>query len=403
MKQKTIPFFNTMTSRKRGEGAYLRKNILSSDEEGLYPSVDFQNKTFAGTADRDRGYMLINDYVFVEEGGVSKVYQHSGSGDLVFKLNMPDASDVVAVTGTDINNKVLVLLDNGKLFTVQNTVAVEIHAFGESAVSSFMVYNGFFYFISIGTVLHRMNPDFSAPTVVKNTTAESQSEIINMQIWNDYIVMTRSLGRFVQFDFWSITTGSLDTYQKRVVEYNCRHLACGSVDGVLLFVKSVGNSANQKEKEGDIVITAFDGEKFKKLNSIRAGDKEVLVQANQSQSIGNGVMILTVQNNSNDSTDTLFKNWVFKIRNTGSVETLFEPNDIDTGDEVVAINVEYSYLSMLFKKLDGQTYYYHTNDLETGYKRYTNFNTSEYVTNFLNNNMNVHELVSFGVSFEKGV
>lgn len=400
MKQAQIQFFPTMVSPKRGAGAYLRKNMLTSDDEGFYPAIDFTEKEFGAVSGADKGYLIFRNYVFVDDGGTTKVYYNTGAAALVFRVNMPDNSDPVAVAQTSESDKILVLLEDGKLYSVQNTTVTLIYDFSVIASSAYMVYNGFFWFISIDTKIYRLDPDLVTVTVVKNTTGTDQNEIINMQMFGKYIVMTRRLGDAVQFDFWDVDEGDVDLYQKRVTEENCRHLAMGDVDGTLIFVKAVGDNANAKEKQGDIVVSGFDGEKFVKLNSIRAFSETVTTQISQSQSIGNGIMILAIAGN-NDDDITLAKNWVLKIRNKGEIETIFEPNDIEGGIEVKAVNIEYSFTDILLEKTGGKDYYYHTKDTDNAYKDYQNYSSAEYITNMLNNSKNVHKLESFAVSFEK--
>jgi len=400
MKQNEIEFYKTMTPRKRGAGAYLRKNILTTDEVGLYPVSDFRNKRF-GTSDYiDSGYFIKNNYVFVEEGANVAVYQKTTSNSLVFVVNMPTNSPIKSIVGTNKTNMELVLTQDGKLYSVKHSTVTLIKDFAVSGTGSQMVYNGFYWFISIDTKLYRLDPDLVTVTLVKNTTASTQTDIVNMQIFNDYIVITRKLGWNVQFDFWSITTASLDEYQKRVTEENCVHLAMGGVDGTLLFVKSIGNTTNIKEKQGEIIVTAFDGEKFVKLNSIRAFSDVLSSSGSQSQSIGNGIMVVSLAGNYVSDKD-LGRNWVLKIKKNGEIETIFEPKDITNGDEVRAINIEYSSISMLLSKTDGNAYFYYNEDNQKLYANYPDYTTAEYSTNFLNNAKNVHKLVAFGVSFEK--
>ena len=297
MKQQEIAFYKTMTSRKRGEGAYLRKNILTTNEEGLYPAIDFKNKRFGTNNSVDSGYFIKNNYVFVEDGANVAVYQKTTSNSLVFVVNMPTNSAIKSIVGTNKTNMELVLTQDGKLYSVTHSTITLIKDFAVSGTGSQMVYNGFYWFISINAELYRLDPDLTTVTLVKTTTAETQTEIVNMQIFNGYVVITRKLGWNVQFDFWDIATASVDLYQKRVTEDNCVHLAMGDVGGRLLFIKSVGNSSNIKEKEGDIVVTAFDGEKFVKLNSIRAFDESVGTSGSQSQSIGNGAILVSIAGN----------------------------------------------------------------------------------------------------------
>jgi len=389
-----------MTSRKRGEGAYLRKNVLASDEEGFYPSMDFTQRLFGTAGSREKGYFVIKNYVFMKQAAVTNIYKRTSADALVYQMNMPSNSPLIAVCGTSDVDVVLVLLASGALYSYDGSAATLIHTFSASA-SAFIVYNGFYWFISINKALFRLDPDMTTITTVKTATTENQSEIVNMQIFNDYVVVTRSLGRFIQFDFWSITEADIDLYQKRVIETNCRHLAVGVIEGTLIFVKSVGNDANKKEKKGDIVVTAFDGEKFVKLNSIRAGGTDVTISGTQPQSVGNGVMVVAVQENESDVTDALFKNWVLKIGAKGEIEVVFEPNDYTNGYVVEAINIEYSTISMLLEKTDGNSVYCDTRDSSSDYDEYEDFTTSQYITNLLNNSKNVHQMVGFGVSFEK--
>lgn len=401
MEKALIQFYNTMTSRKRGPGAYLRKNILTSDEEGLYPSTDFIRKNYASAAVATNGYFTKNNYVIVTVGANNAVYKNTGGATLTFQANIPDTSSVIAVCETNDVNIILVLLSDGKLYSVNGAVISLIFTLAGASANGYIVYDGFFWFISFGAKLYRLDPDLVTVTTAKNTTSTLQSDIVNVQIFNGYVVVVRELGKFVQFDFWSIAEADADLYQKRVVEENCRHLGLGVISGKLIFTKSVGNISNVKEGYGNIVVSIFDGEKFTKLNSIRAGGRGVTVSGKQPQSVGNGIMVIAIKENENALTDTLFKNWVLKIKEDGAIETLFEPGDVSDGFSVVAINVEYDTISMLVEESGGDVVFYETADVDANYDDYQDFNTSEYATNFLNNSLNVHKLTSFGVSFEK--
>lgn len=402
--QAQVQFYDTMTSAKRGGGAYLRKNLLLSDDGGMYPSTDFVNKAFDSTPTNtiSKGYFTINNFVFVEGTEGTAVYHNGTGSELDFVDYLLDSSDPIAVCETDDPDVVLVLLQNGKIYQITtSSVSTLIGQLTGTSVTGHMVYDGFYWFISFGTVLYRLDPDLTTITTVKSTTAESQSDIVNMQLFNDYIVFARELGTGIQFDFWSITDADIDLYQKRVIEKNCKHLGLGVLNGSLLFVKSIGNTSNRKESEGQVVVGKFDGEKFVTLNSIRAGNESVLISGTQQQAVGNGIMVIAIKENENDITDALFKNWILKIREAGEIEVIAEPGDITNGFSVETVGVEYSTVTLLMEMDDNTVEFYHTDDPGDAYAEYETFTTAQYITNFLNNTKNVHKLTSIGVAFEK--
>lgn len=401
MEKALIPFYETMISNKRGPGAYLRKNILTSNDGGLYPSTDFLKKVYASSATATNAFFIKNKYVFVTVGGNTAVYRSTTSSTLSFLANLPDSSPVIAVSDTNDANTILVLLSNGIIYTITNSIITLRHTIAGNSATGFIVYDGLFWYISFNAKLYRLDPDLSTVIIAKNTTATQQFHIVNMQIFNGYVIVTRSLGNFIQFDFWSIAEADIDLYQKRVVEENCRHLGVGVIGGRLIFTKSVGNASNIKEKYGNIVVTAFDGEKFIELNSIRAGKRNVTISGTQPQSVGNGIMTIAIKENTNTLTGTLFENWLLKIKENGEIETLMQPSDVTNGFAINCVNIEYDTISVIIQESGGNRVFYEAIDGDEDYNEYQSFNHSVYATNFLNNSRNVHRLLSFGVSFEK--
>jgi hypothetical protein len=211
----------------------------------------------------------------------------------------------------------------------------------------------------------------------------------------------------VEILFWDINEDDRDKYQKRIIENNCKFIGGGTVDGTLMFIKSVGNTTNAKEKAGEIISTAFDGEKFNYLNSIKAGERDVAVANDeQTQSIGNNIMVVALSSNDDSHNNTLYKNWLLKFKSDGTIETILDPEDIKSGTKIKAVNVEYDYISILVKKdnpISGNPgfHFMSNHDTNENYDDYNDFKESQYVTEFLNDNQNIHQLKSFGVSFEK--
>ena len=88
--RKEIAFFNSMTANKRADSfAYLRRNVLSTDQVGLYPAVDFwqRNPTLASAA-----YSIVDILGSTQDSFDIKVIVDTGAGATKF-FNLGSSSE----------------------------------------------------------------------------------------------------------------------------------------------------------------------------------------------------------------------------------------------------------------------------------------------------------------------
>lgn len=395
--QKLIPFHRSMTADKRHpDFAYLRQNVFPSREDGLYPSFDFyqENPSTLGASD------TIVDIIGTDEDGFeTKVIVNSGSDTKFYDLGSNSTGNSTAVglsydCGCFGNDGVHIALSDNNIYRV-NHVNTNLSLLGTVASFSadLAVFDGLYYWW-IGSKIFRQLGG-AAPTLAFNSVGRT---IRFAAPYNDQLVLFSEDGGSITALFWD--KSDTDLFDKRIVIDNAKLIAAGVVDGKLMLIKGVGNSANPKERNGEIVVTIYDGESFVRVNSIKAGSRLTEYEAMTGVGIGNEVMCFSVTNNDDTHNTDLYQNFIYKVRNDGSIEVQQLP-DSAHGDTHI-VRIMYNYILYCQRGATGTADRIYINETTNdNYADYESYNTTTYITNFMNNPFNRHKLDGVAVVFEK--
>lgn len=399
MPRKKIEFNKSMASDKRAEEfCYLRENILNSKTEGLYPSRNFvEDMPDAGFDEGEYVIRSIDRFVFtyVPSDNRSPVYHDVGSTLLTSDFSFGGTKVADACQG---RGEVRALFDDGEVerfsHDTLNVTHSEVFDFNTLSVAvtskDKILYDGLHYFYFVGKKIYRQL-DAETPVLVFNDTGLTP---ISVSAFGDRIILFFDNGdNYIDVAFWD--KSDPDLYDKRITVSNALFLGGGNIDGTLMLIKSVGNETNSKEGKGEIEVTAYDGENFVYLNSIKAGDSDIKFI---DCSVGNGIMVFAVDSNTG-SNDYLNKNWVYKVWNSGRIEALYQPTGTSQ-NEVTSVNVQFEHISIGTKE-DTVGTFLRNKGKHSGFNLYKDYSTSNYITNFMNEVANRHTLNSVGLTFEK--
>lgn len=393
-----IKFQRSMTADKRDQAfAYLRKNLFPSRSGGLYPSVDFVQERPDNLTSSEN----ILDVLGSEDGTFDiKVIVESGTDVKFYNLGSNTTSNTTLTAkdyecGAFGNDGVYAVMDDDHVYKVQhvNSNTSDAGTFLE-ARPHLGGFDGLYYWwLSNNEIYKQLGGD--APTVAFNNIGLTPRFF---DFWNDQMVIFCEDASGIVVLFWD--KSDLDLFDKRIFIPNAKLIAAGINNGTLQVVKSVGNSSNSKERDGEIVVTAYDGEKFVRQNSIKAGDRTVEYVKNTGVGIGSEVILFSVDGNFDTHNEELYQNYIYKIQSDGAIEVQWL-DDAVSGD-VDIVRVFYNFILYATSGLGAVAPRIFINeDNDDSYNGYSEFNNSTYITNFLNNPYNLHKLDGFAVAFEK--
>ena len=391
-----IVFQKTMTADKREqEACYLRHNLFASRSKGLYPARDFSQNApvdvFSNGAVLEK---TINSLMFVQDGADLKIYFSSNApkGTYTLAHTLVNHSFYDAVYG---NDEIHLLARSGAPleFYKVNYDATTVTSIGSQAGTMSggrALFDGLYYFYFFADKIYRqLNSDVH--TLVFNDTASLPDSV---DVFGDRIVLFFTPGNTIKVAFWD--KADTDLYDKVVNIKNATFIAGGTVDGALVLLKGVGNSTNIHERNGEIVAGVFDGEKFERTNSIKAGSKTVTFK---ESAIGDEVMVVALASNDNSHNEILYNNFILKVNKKGEIEVM---HTLATTDDVTSLDIHYDYMTFGLRGVSGGSpTYYHNADSVSAYGSYVNYANAEYITNFLNNPYNTHKLQNLAIVFEK--
>ena len=423
--QKEIQFHTSMNIDKRHpEFAYLRHNLFNSKSPGFYPSIDFQKLNLDISTDMTIMNVLFYfdiPVLFIQDGRDIKIYYlpinnkvyttHTSPGfnpghtisllDGMLKGTLRRVTYECACIGNDgirivgDNNNIYKYRGGGDEFTVIGNYS--------GNPPNIAIFDGFQYFYISNDKIYRQVDD--------NAIVEAFSGLGYTPkfaaVFNNEIVIFATKFMDIYILFWDKENSTL--LQKTIIIKNAKLIAGGNINGKLTLVKGVGNSANTKERDGEIIVAHFDGEKFNDINSIKAGNYNVSFQSliyntyytttATSVDIGNDIMVVAIDDNRESHNDELYKDWILKIHSNGSIETLHVP-DTDYGN-IHLVRIAYNYVLLGTSGNEHPPVILINNCGHNDYDDYQEFNDSRYITNFMNNPFNRHTLNGVGIVFEK--
>ncbi len=396
--RKPIPFQRSMTADKRNENfAYLRKNAFASKSPGLYPSKDFELEGPTNLADSDNIMDIVGSEdasfdikVIVEAGNDTKFY-NLGS-NVTSNTTLTNVEPECAVFGDD---GVKMCGDDDDLYHVHHTNSnTSTDGTFTDARPDIGGYDGLYYWWLSNNEIYKSTN--GAPTVAFNNIGLSPRFV---DFLNDQMVIFCQEAGSIIILFWD--KSDTDLFDKRIVIPNAKLIAGGVSGGVLQCVYGVGNSSNPKERNGEIVVAQYDGEKFVEQNSIKAGDDELDYEDVTGVGVGAKVIVFSVEDNDDSHNTDLYQNYVYKIHPDGAIEVQFLPDEA-TYSSANIVKVFYNFICIAQRGTGAQQAVIWTNEHNSAtYNSYANYTTTEYITNFLNNPRNRHRLEEIGVAFEK--
>lgn len=382
MAYKEIQFHKTMGLDKRGDFAYLRHNWLSDDSKGLYPANEFKQKGSI-TGDIKK---VIGGIIFTQNGSDINIYRERHTSTPLLKDTI--TGKTFADASEEGNDYVHMITEEKDIYRVSSNTTWGGKYYQSIGVTSrrcsIASFDGLYYWYISDSKIYKQLKNGTIDTAFNDI----QGDVGFVDFLDDYMILTQANGLTFDVIWWDKT--NVAEVQKKITEKNAKLLGMGVVDNQLMIVKSVGNVTNRKEKAGEIVVATYDGGGFKEMNSIKAGDEQLL---GKSMSVGNGVLVLSINGNSDSHNETLYRDWVLKVQPNGIIETLFY---FENNDDIDTVGVHYDYLT-----ITKDNEYYNNYDSSNNYDDYGDFRKSTYITEFLNHNENVHQLGSVGVSFEK--
>lgn len=394
-----------MTADKRNaEFAYLRKKVFDSKTPGLYPSVDFTQQEPDGLLSTDNIVDVLGSQEPTGSGGNYdiKVIVERGDDLLFFNLggnsesntSLTDKSYECGVFG---NDGVHICVDGDELYKVghanSNTTAIGVTT---GALPDIAGFDGLYYWwLSANEIYKQIGS--ADPTLAFNDLGVKPRFV---DFLADQMLIYYEIAGGVGVLFWD--KSDEDLFDKRIFIPNCKLIAGGVVNGRAMLVTGVGNSSNTKEQNGEIVVSGYDGEKFVRMNSIRAGQRDAQYEDETSVGIGSNVMLFSVTDNTNEAQPDLYQNYLYKVRQDGSIEVADLPDEEFYGEAHV-VRVFYNF-SLFATRGDGDVAprIYTNEATDTAYDHYEDYSDETvYVTNFMCAPYNRHKLDGISISFEK--
>lgn len=403
-----ITFGKSMIADKRNKDfAYLIKNVFESDTPGLYPGKDFERKL----PNQVSGITRIVDVLGSSQSPYQiKVISETDSGNTNFHNLGSNSISNTALTGITVDatafgsDGVYIFGDDSKVYRVNHTNSntPDLATDSNNILPVLGAFDGLYYWW-VGAKIGKQLPGSSTITeafTATGLTGNSSPRFVDF--FDDEMVIFAQSGNSVAVFFWNKSDTTF--YSKRILIKNSRLIAGGVVDGQLMLVRSVGNSTNMKEQEGEIIISAFNGQNFVRINSIKAGRGNVQWASdnqvqNTSARAGSEILVFSVDNNDRESKNPdLYQNYVYKLRKDGSLEAMALP---------IADGRNYAHIVNVFQEfnlfvVDGDSPTIYTNQSASrDFDDYDGYTSTEYITNFYGDPGTLHRLDSFNISFER--
>lgn len=385
-----IEFHSTITGNKR-KGAYVRKNLMQSEDGRLVPLIDFNEIYFAGVDSIiGNANFLYRDYIFVKNDttGNYEVWRYVSG----YSATLIGTTANKVVSASDDFDGIKVLTSDGELYSIVNTTITLIDDLSGTDYDAKITFDGVNHFVYFNNDVYRQVGNTTFGTSIFSFFGDLKS----VEGDENYQILFIKSYSGVQACFWD--KASSTDFSKIVEVKNTVFGASGLVDGKLILAHSIGNTTNSKEKMGEMKISIFNGERFKKVVSFKTGDKDVNVKDFSS---GNGVLIFSLADGSDSHNTELFRDWLvkFNVKNN-ALEFLSDPNELRAGREVDKISVGYNYQNILIND-SGKVYLFVNNDDGDNYDNYDSYKNASYTTEFFQDPSMIYSGEAFEVTIEK--
>lgn len=400
--RKEVFFSSSMGADKRdADFAFLRKNVLKSPTKGIYPSTDFQQVNPAISS----GSIVNIVGSDVSPFAIKVLVQTTGPNTVTPWQVGASGSSNTGISGTHMasafgSDGVYFFVSDGKVYRANHTDSSSPQVGDLGSTSNLPEIGGFdgLAYWWVGTKIYRQLPNTN-PVEAMSATGLDPHQIA---FYRDYLIIFSQRGKDVVIAFWDKSDPTL--YDKRVVVKNAKLMAGGVVDGKLMLVYAVGNGANLKELAGEIVVSAFDGEDFVRLNSIEIGNATISIVTSASSrgltmDTGNSILLFAVNGNINSKDADLYQNYIYKVRADGTIEVQELPQASGASNNRASI-VRTFFNRSVYTVNSPWTIYQNVSN-NGDYDDYNAYTSTEYITNFLEEAADRHKLETFCVSFER--
>lgn len=407
MQKKQIQFNKSMTSDKRSETfAYLSKNVLNSQTEGLYPGRDYIEQTTTLTDDDS----VVNIYqrntatlvpLVITKNGTTYSFYPLGSNS---KSNT-DVSNIDAF-GSD-GESVFYVLNDGKVYSVNNSGTGHTLRGTLPDYTSGDVKGGFYdglHIYWVGSKIYRILP--SDNTIQLSFTQTGFTDICFVDFYENLMAVGVQRRDDSIVFLWDKKNTTL--FASRKLIKNTYLLAGGVVDSVLQIVTSTASSENPKEQQGEIIISAFNNSSFQRINSIVAYGsfvkKPTVLSIGSHISVDSDNMLFSVVGNDTQKSihPELSQNYIYKTLKNGSIEVIDIPKANGAINYASVVKIFRNFNLFVVNNTDDFPPVIYSNDYSNpDYNNYAGYSSTEYITDFYCDPGTLHSMHAFSFTFEK--
>lgn len=407
MQKKQIQFNKSMTSDKRSETfAYLSKNVLNSQTEGLYPGRDYIEQTTTLTDDDS----IVNIYQRNTATLVPLVITKNGTTYSFYPLgsNTKSNTDVsnIDAFGSD-GESVFYVLNDGKVYSVNNSGTGHTLRGTLPDYTSGDVKGGFYdglHVYWVGAKIYRILP--SDNTIQLSFTQTGFTDICFVDFYENLMAVGVQRRDDSIVFLWDKKNTTL--FASRKLIKNTYLLAGGVVDSVLQIVTSTASSENPKEQQGEIIISAFNNSSFQRINSIVAYGsfvkKPTVLSIGSHISVDSDNMLFSVVGNDTQKAihPELSQNYIYKTLKNGSIEVIDIPKANGAINYASIVKIFRNFNLFVVNNTDDFPPVIYSNDYSNSdYNNYAGYSSTEYITDFYCDPGTLHSMHAFSFTFEK--
>lgn len=429
--KKRIVFNRSMNADKRNENfAYLRLNVADVGQKGLYPGANFvpmnsedvsyRQEKLLDVFHTDNAQPLVATILYPGDT-VHLSYAITGASIAYLTSTFAGSNTVSSFVKGSKGVEFVNLVDN-KIYAIDPTNSgsefSNVATFPSSVEASNGCFDGLYYWW-VGNKIWRHLGDSSTPELMMSTTGFTTQTVRAVVPYLDYVVVANhgeSLNVYNPLQIFFYDKKNSTIFSKRALfEANSYFLALGTIKNRLILVHSREKTSNRSEACSEIVVSAWDGEKFYELNSIIVDGNLVknpsyyLDQKNACvESLENEIIFCVWGNSygSNVAHGELSQNYVYSVKYDGSIEAVTNPETTPGGNARAVGRIGIYPRSEIFyaKSFAGSdltTVFSNANDLKNPQNGFGGFSETKYVTNFHCNPYNYHRLSALCLVFEK--
>lgn len=396
-----IQFHKTMNANKRASiSCYFRKNVLETDDRGLYPAVTPIEMTGSKynvqkTNNRQSKIMAGNNILFYKSN-LTEGYRYIDNNDGTVSLN---GSADFAVSGVgsipidsaDSPDGSLWIASGGKVYDITGTLQFDTGGTGKK-----IIYDGVYFYAFGNKQIHRFLYGGTASVAFNDTYSDVSGVGLTSTEQLCFVTEFGTAQEGFSVLIWDKTSTTL--LDKKIVYRAEKFLEMFNIGENLFLITHKKDGANYKENRGKISVKIYNGGVFQEVNSIVAGSK--LVERKASIEAGEVAYLSLSQDvyAGDYKKDTFMQNAVYKITNSGG---------ITIESDVVDMPITNSSITMLGRHngimFFGGAFYEIATKVDGGEKlsEYANYNSTAYATNFTGDFSAKKKLLGIGLAFEK--